>query len=151
VDPNTWIPGVDYPKVHALLELDRGDGVAFPAAWAKMYGNGRVFYSSLGHRDDVFMAGPSMDYDGLRDNGDAVNAAERKHIVNGIKWALGLVDGDVTPGNLKSGPGATGSSFRCGRRRARRPVKTAPVRARSFFVFPMTPRAPSDSATEFLR
>jgi type 1 glutamine amidotransferase len=104
IAPDVWIPGVDFSKVHALLNLDRGDGVAFPVAWVKMYGQGRVFYSSMGHRDDVFMVSPSMDYDGQRDNGDEVVAAEKMHIEGGIRWALGLVNGDATPGNLKVDP-----------------------------------------------
>ncbi len=28
--------------------------VDMPVAWTKFWGNGRVFYSSLGHHDDVF-------------------------------------------------------------------------------------------------
>jgi type 1 glutamine amidotransferase len=104
VAPDVWIPGVDYSKVHALLNLDRGDGVAFPVAWAKMHGQGRVFYTSMGHRDDVFMPVPSLDYDGQRDNSDVVNAAFKRHIMGGIRWALGLVDGDARPGNLKVDP-----------------------------------------------
>ena len=39
-----------------------------------------------------------------RDNNDAVNAAFKRHIVGGIRWALGLVDGDARPGNLKVDP-----------------------------------------------
>lgn len=32
--------------------------VDMPAAWTKFWGNGRVFYSSLGHHDDVFDKSP---------------------------------------------------------------------------------------------
>src|SRR3989441_11246394 len=45
-------------KVHGLLALDKhpndktpGD---YPIAWCKEYGKGRVFYTSLGHREDVW-------------------------------------------------------------------------------------------------
>ena len=58
----------------------------------------------MGHRDDVFMPIVSLDYDGARDNNDAVNAAVKKHVMAGIRWALGLIDGDAAPGNLKVDP-----------------------------------------------
>jgi uncharacterized protein len=52
----------------------------FAVAWAKMYGKGRVFYSTLGH---------------VEANWDR---PEFQAMVTGaIKWALGLVDADVTP------------------------------------------------------
>ncbi len=33
--------------------------VDMPVAWTKMWGNGRVFYNSLGHHDDVFDQSPN--------------------------------------------------------------------------------------------
>ena len=33
--------------------------VDMPVAWTKMWGNGRVFYTSLGHHDDVFDKSPN--------------------------------------------------------------------------------------------
>ena len=33
--------------------------VDMPVAWTKFWGNGRVFYCSLGHHDDVFEKSPS--------------------------------------------------------------------------------------------
>ena len=52
----------------------------FAVAWAKVYGKGRVFYSTLGH---------------VEANWDR---PEFQAMVTGaIKWALGLVDADVTP------------------------------------------------------
>ena len=33
--------------------------VDMPVAWTKMWGNGRVFYNSLGHHDDVFEKSPN--------------------------------------------------------------------------------------------
>ena len=35
--------------------------VDMPLAWTKMWGNGRVFYNSLGHHDDVFEKAPSAE------------------------------------------------------------------------------------------
>jgi len=52
--------GFERNSVHGLLGLDQhpnektpGD---YPIAWCKKYGQGRVFYTSLGHREDVWDA-----------------------------------------------------------------------------------------------
>jgi len=52
----------------------------FAVAWAKTYGKGRVFYSTLGH--------PEENWD---------NPKMQAMYVGAIKWAMGLVDADVTP------------------------------------------------------
>src|ERR1035441_6194257 len=50
----------DPAKVHGLLTLDKKPDVndpspgVYPVAWCKEYGKGRVFYTSLGHREDVW-------------------------------------------------------------------------------------------------
>ena len=52
----------------------------YPETWARMQGKGRVFYTSMGHRDDVWQS------------------AEFKSILlGGIDWTTGRVDADVTP------------------------------------------------------
>ena len=61
------------PKVH---RADKD----FAVTWAKMYGKGRVFYSTLGHVDTNWDK-PEM----------------QKMFIEAIKWAMGLVDADVTP------------------------------------------------------
>lgn len=61
------------PKVH---RADRD----FAVAWAKMYGKGRVFYSTLGH---------------VEENWDRPEV--KKMYAEAIKWALGLVEADITP------------------------------------------------------
>jgi uncharacterized protein len=61
------------PKVH---RTDRD----FAVTWAKMYGKGRVYYSCLGH---------------VTENWDNPNV--QKMYTEAIKWALKLVDADVTP------------------------------------------------------
>jgi glucose dehydrogenase/type 1 glutamine amidotransferase len=78
-------------KVRVLAHLDasrldlrrplvhRTDG-DFPVAWARNYGKGRVFYSTLGH------AAETWDH-----------PAVRQMYFEAVKWALGLVDGDATP------------------------------------------------------
>jgi type 1 glutamine amidotransferase len=35
--------------------------IDMPVAWTKMWGNGRVFYNSLGHHDDVFEKSPNAE------------------------------------------------------------------------------------------
>jgi type 1 glutamine amidotransferase len=88
----------DRAGVHGLLWLDRhpnkGYPGDFPVSWCKNYGQGRVFYTSLGHREDVWDADP-----GMRDrrNSPEVSKAYQQHILGGIKWALGLVPGDGKP------------------------------------------------------
>jgi type 1 glutamine amidotransferase len=52
----------------------------YPIAWAKMYGQGRVFYSSFARDAKTW------------DNPDVY-----RMYLEAIKWALGLTDGDVTP------------------------------------------------------
>jgi len=78
-------------KVRVLMRLDpskldlknknvhRTDG-DFAVTWAKAYGKGRVFYSTLGH---------------VSENWD--NPAFQKMYTEAIKWALGLIDADATP------------------------------------------------------
>jgi type 1 glutamine amidotransferase len=69
-------------SVHTLLSMDRnpGDGVGeagAPAdllmAWRKPHGRGRVFYTALGHRDEVWQ-----------------DARFRQHLLGALRWALGL-------------------------------------------------------------
>lgn len=52
----------------------------FAVSWAKMYGKGRVYYSTLGH---------------VEQNWD--DPRIQKMYVEAIKWAMGLVQADVTP------------------------------------------------------
>ncbi len=61
------------PRVHRK-DLD------FAVTWAKMYGKGRVYYSTLGH---------------VEQNWD--DPRIQRMYVEAIKWAMGLVDADVTP------------------------------------------------------
>jgi hypothetical protein len=72
--------------VHGLLTLDKhpNTGVPgdYPIAWCKMYGAGRVFYTALGHREEVW---ESPDF--------------QKHLLGGIKWAVRLERGDAAPQN----------------------------------------------------
>jgi type 1 glutamine amidotransferase len=53
----------------------------FAVAWARMYGKGRVFYSTFGHADEAWD-----------------NPLVQKMYLEAVKWALRLVGDDVTPG-----------------------------------------------------
>ena len=79
-------------KVHVLLSLDasklnyennprvhRTDH-DFAVAWSKMYGKGRVFYSTLGHTEESWND-PDI----------------RKMYFEAIKWVLGMTEGSTTP------------------------------------------------------
>ena len=51
--------------------------------------------SCVCHRDDVLMADtPSLDYGNQKVNSNDVSAAYQKHLLQGIRWALGLVGSD---------------------------------------------------------
>ena len=71
-------------RVHVLLSLDtdktdlsdipnvpKGD---YPQSWTVNAGRGRTFYTTLGHRDDIWTH----------------DAVFRAHVTGGIRWALGL-------------------------------------------------------------
>ncbi|MGZ4964790.1 MAG: ThuA domain-containing protein [Limisphaerales bacterium] len=71
-------------QVHGLLTLDKhpnnktpGD---YPVAWCKQFGRGKVFYTSLGHREEVWDSPTYQD-----------------HVLGAIRWALGLEQGDAAP------------------------------------------------------
>jgi type 1 glutamine amidotransferase len=51
-----------------------------PIAWVKRYGDGRVFYCSLGHRKEMYW-----------------NPKILQHYLAGIQWALGDLQADDTP------------------------------------------------------
>lgn len=64
----------------------------FAVTWAKTYGKGRVFYSTLGH---------------VEQNWD--DPRFQKMYLEAIKWAMGLVDADVTPRPLPAQSGSAGN------------------------------------------
>jgi hypothetical protein len=52
----------------------------FPSTWARLHGEGRVFYTAIGHREDVW-----------------TNPVFQQILLGGIAWALGNCDADITP------------------------------------------------------
>jgi len=87
-------------RVHELLTLSKhpdpriATAGHFPVSWCHAYGQGRVFYTSLGHREDIWDADPAIKD---RKNSVDISKAYQAHILGGIKWALGLAPGDATP------------------------------------------------------
>jgi len=78
------------PDLHVILAQDCTgmDGwmyqrPMYPETWARMHGKGRVFFTSMGHREDVWQKPEFTDL-----------------IVNALKWTGGLIEADVTP-NIK--------------------------------------------------
>jgi uncharacterized protein len=73
-------------RVHVLLSLDTDKtdisglgpdivkGGDYPQAWSRTFGKGRSFYTSLGHREDIW----------------STDATFRAHVTGGIRWALGI-------------------------------------------------------------
>ena len=61
----------------------------FPATYARMHQKGRVFYTSLGHREDVW-----------------TNPLMEKILFGGIDWAAGKVDFDLKPNIQEAASGA---------------------------------------------
>lgn len=87
-------------QVRGLLTLHKhpNDGTPgdFPIAWCKEYGRGRIFYTSLGHREDVWDS-EWADRQGRRANSAEVAKAYQQHILGGIQWALGQKAGEGKP------------------------------------------------------
>jgi uncharacterized protein len=86
--------GFSRDKVHVLMSLDASKldlsnpkvhrpSHDFAVTWAKMYGKGRVYYSTLGHPED--------NWDDPR---------LQQMYVEAIKWAMGMIDADVTPSQI---------------------------------------------------
>ncbi len=97
--PKTWARS----NVNVLLSLDPSkldyannprihrEDHDFPVAWSKMYGKGRVFYSTLGHTEEAWQD-PDI----------------RKMYFEAIKWSLGMTEGSTTsharlPGTAPAG------------------------------------------------
>lgn len=66
----------------------------FPVAWVRGLGEGRVFYTSLGHREDLWSIDPALP---KRINSIETASQFRKHLLGGIRWALGLAPGSSEP------------------------------------------------------
>jgi type 1 glutamine amidotransferase len=72
-------------KVRVLMSLNMAETKLkkpyhVPICWVKNYGDGKVMHMSLGHREDVW-----------------TNETYMASMLGGIKWIVGLEQGDATP------------------------------------------------------
>lgn len=81
----------DPTKVHDLLILDKhpesGATGHYGVSWTKEYGSGRVFYTSIGHREDIWDTDPALPN---RKNSVEISQQYQAHVLGGIEWALGI-------------------------------------------------------------
>lgn len=92
-----WYSLKNFPAdLHVLLVQDthgmRGASYVrepFPSTWARMEGKGRVFFTSMGHREDVW-----------------TNPIFQSVLLGGLDWALRRVEADVTPNLAQVAPQA---------------------------------------------
>lgn len=75
------------PNLHALLVQETGgmegapyQRAPYPATWARLHGKGRVFYTSLGHREDVW-----------------TNPIFQDLLFGGIAWSVRQVNANIAP------------------------------------------------------
>jgi len=86
-----WYSLKDFtPDIHVLtvidapaMKVEEYQRPPYPSTWARKEGKGRVWYTALGHREDVW-----------------TNPIFQDILVGGIKWALGQANADLTL-NLK--------------------------------------------------
>lgn len=71
------------PSWEGLSKGARKDGF-YPISWIRKYGKGRCFYCSLGHRDEIYY-----------------NPAVLEHYLAGFQFALGDLDVDASPIEIK--------------------------------------------------
>lgn len=85
------------PDLHVILIMDTKemDGrdyqrPPFPCTWARKHDKGRVFYTSMGHREDVW-----------------TNPKFQAVLLGGLQWAVGNVEADVAPNIKQATPEAS--------------------------------------------
>jgi type 1 glutamine amidotransferase len=82
-------------KLHIILSVDNSSidtnkkdvhraDKDFAIAWCHQFGKGKSFYTSLGHRREVWK-----------------DPRFQQHLMGGLKWATGMVPGDATPSGKK--------------------------------------------------
>ena len=81
------LPGYEYEHIfidNASVDPKRTKGKRqdgdYAVSWCQEYGKGRSFYTSLGHKREVWK-----------------DSRFQEHLFSGIKWTLKLADGDATP------------------------------------------------------
>ena len=83
-----WYASKNFAKdLHVILVQETGSMTGdcyqrpdFPSTWARRQGKGRVFYTSLGHREDIW-----------------TNPGFQAIVLGGFAWVMGNTDYDVRP------------------------------------------------------
>jgi len=91
-----WYSMKDFaPNLHVLLVQETAGMVGphykrapYPATWARAHGKGRVFYTSMGHREDVW-----------------TNPTFQSILLGGISWTVRNINANVTPNLSVATPG----------------------------------------------
>jgi len=94
------------PDMHVILVQDTNSMPAkngqrekdyqrapYPATWAKKFGNGRIFYTSMGHREDVW-----------------TNPVFQKVVIAGLNWTAGNTKFEPSPNMPQVAPQPTASA-----------------------------------------
>ena len=92
-----WYSLKDFaPDIHVLNVIDapkmKGpeyDRPPYPTTWARQEGTGRVFYTALGHREEVW-----------------TNPLFRDILTGALRWAMGDVKAAIPPNLKETAPGA---------------------------------------------
>jgi type 1 glutamine amidotransferase len=92
-----WYSLKNFPAdLHVLLVQDTAgmkgpeyQRAPYPSTWVHMHGKGRVFYTNLGHREDIWD-----------------HPAFKSLLTGALNWSLGRVDADITPNLAKVAPDA---------------------------------------------
>jgi type 1 glutamine amidotransferase len=71
---------VDTAKAADSMWADRADG-DYPLSWIKTFGEGRVFYTALGHEPEMYLHRPFLE-----------------HLLAGVQFATGDLAADTSPG-----------------------------------------------------
>ena len=91
-----WYSLKDFSENLHVLLMQETEGMkgsmyerpAYPATWIREQGKGHVFYTSMGHRDDIW-----------------TNPIFQDLLIGGIRYALGDVKADATPNLQMVAPG----------------------------------------------
>jgi uncharacterized protein len=93
-----WYSLINFnPDLHAITVIDsstmKGNDYnrpPYPTTWARQEGKGRVFYTAMGHREDIW-----------------TNPVFQDILVGAIHWTSGEVKADISPNLKQVAPGAT--------------------------------------------
>ena len=85
------------PDMHVILVEETNGMVGadyqrppYPSTWARLHGKGRVFYTAMGHREDVW-----------------TNEIFQSIVAGALKWITGQIDADVSANLEKAAPQAS--------------------------------------------